>query len=129
MKASTREWVEKAEADYATALREFRARRQPNYDDACFHAQQCLEKYLKARLMEADIRFPRTHDLEELLDLNVPQEPLWEVFRPKLIDLTSFAVAFRYPGETATRDMAKLAVADCKLIRKAIRNRLGMAEL
>ena len=128
MKPSTLEWVDKAEADFATALRELRARRQPNYDSACYHAQQCLEKYLKARLIEAGIAFPRSHDLEELLDLSLPQEPLWEVFRNQLIDLTTFAVAFRYPGESATRDMAKLAVADCKVIRKAIRNRLGMPE-
>lgn len=38
MKASTREWVDKALADLATARRELRARRQPNYDAACFHA-------------------------------------------------------------------------------------------
>jgi hypothetical protein len=35
------EWIRKAEADFATAQREYRARRDPNYDDACFHAQQC----------------------------------------------------------------------------------------
>ena len=128
MKPSTLEWVNKAEADFATALRELRARRQPNYDAACFHAQQCVEKYLKARLIEADIPFPRSHDLEEMLDLNLSEEPLWEVFRARLINLTSFAITFRYPGESATRDMAKLAVSNCQIIRKAIRNRLGMAE-
>ena len=128
MKPSTLEWVNKAEADFATALRELRARRQPNYDAACFHAQQCVEKYLEARLIEADIPFPRSHDLEEMLDLNLSEEPLWEVFRARLINLTSFAITFRYPGESATRDMAKLAVSNCQIIRKAIRNRLGMAE-
>ena len=45
MKPLTREWVGKAKGDYATARREMRARRQPNYDAACFHAQQCAEKY------------------------------------------------------------------------------------
>ena len=48
MKPLTREWVRKAEGDYATAAREMRARKSPNYDAACFHAQQCVEKYLKA---------------------------------------------------------------------------------
>lgn len=128
MKPGTREWVEKAEADFASALREFRARRQPNYDDACFHAQQCIEKYLKARLVESDIAFPKTHDLEELIELNLPQEPLWEVFRPKLIELTTFAVAFRYPGESATRELAKTAAANCIVIREAIRSSLGLAK-
>ncbi len=43
MKPLTREWVNKAEGDYATAGRELRARKSPNYDAACFHAQQCAE--------------------------------------------------------------------------------------
>ncbi len=127
MKPSTQEWVDKAEADFASARRELRARRQPNYDAACFHAQQCIEKYLKARLVEAGVRFTKTHDLEQLLDLNLPHEPLWEPFRPKLVELSTFAVACRYPGESATRDLAKIAVADCTTIRGAIRASLGLA--
>jgi HEPN domain-containing protein len=46
----TREWIDKAEGDFATARREIRVRQAPNYDAVCFHAQQCVEKYLKARL-------------------------------------------------------------------------------
>lgn len=68
MKPLSREWVEKAEGDFATASRELRARKSPNYDAVCFHAQQCIEKYLKARLQEADIAFGRTHNLVALLD-------------------------------------------------------------
>jgi HEPN domain-containing protein len=129
MKSGTLEWVDKAEADFATAGRELRARKQPNYDAACFHAQQCVEKYLKARLVKAKIRFTKTHDLEQLLDLILPREPLWESFRLQLIDLSSYAVAFRYPGESATRDLAKAAVANCKAIRQAIRTSLGLQDV
>ena len=75
MKPITREWVNKAESDITTAQREFRARKSPNYDDACFHAQQCAEKYLKARLQEDDVSFTRTHNLMALLDLLLPLEP------------------------------------------------------
>ena len=128
MKAGTREWVDKAEADFATAGRELRARRQPNYDAACFHAQQCVEKYLKAKLVEVNIRFTKTHDLVRLLDLILPREPLWELFRPLLIELNRFAVAFRYPDESATREMAKTAVSDAKAIRQRIRESLGFRE-
>jgi len=63
MKPLTREWIDKAEGDYASAQRELRARKLPNYDAACFHAQQCVEKYIKTRLQEADIAFPKIHDL------------------------------------------------------------------
>ncbi len=37
-------------------------------DTVCFHAQQCVEKYLKAVLVSEAIDFPKTHDLEELMD-------------------------------------------------------------
>ncbi len=50
MKAITQEWINKAEGDWTTLMREYRARESPNYDAACFHAQQCAEKYLKSRL-------------------------------------------------------------------------------
>jgi HEPN domain-containing protein len=52
MNELTAEWVAKAEGDWTTAGRELRARRNPNYDAACFHAQQTAEKYPKAFLQE-----------------------------------------------------------------------------
>ena len=122
MKDSAREWIEKAESDFISAGREYRARKNPNLDAACFFAQQSIEKYFKARLVEAGVPFPKTHDLEVLLDLIVPFEPLWEPFRSSLSNLTSFAVAFRYPGESATREMARIAVKDAKRIRAQIRS-------
>ena len=61
------EWIVKAEGDYASALREFRARKNPNYDSACFHAQQCVEKYLKGIMQGRNIPFGKTHDLCLLL--------------------------------------------------------------
>jgi len=127
MKRGTREWIKKADADFATAQRELRARAQPNYDAACFHAQQCIEKYLKAHLAETNVPFPKTHDLSLLLDLNLPRQPLWAAFRPKLIDLSSFAVAFRYPGDSATRELAKTAVSSCKVVRRSIRSSMRLA--
>ena len=61
MNPVTQEWVEKAEADFHGALRELRARKHRSLDAICFHAQQCAEKYLEARLQEAGIAFPKTH--------------------------------------------------------------------
>lgn len=42
MKQITFEWVTKAEGDFAMMERESRARKNPNYDGLCFHAQQSL---------------------------------------------------------------------------------------
>lgn len=52
MNVLVKEWIQKAEGDYTTALREYRAINSPNYDAAGFHAQQCIEKYLKASLIQ-----------------------------------------------------------------------------
>ena len=63
----TSEWIMKAEGDYTTMLRVLRARNSPNYDAACFHAQQCAEKYLKARLQEEGLAFPKLAKPDETL--------------------------------------------------------------
>jgi HEPN domain-containing protein len=117
MKPVTHEWIEKAEGDFCTLEREARVRKNPNFDAVCFHAQQCCEKYLKARLVEADIEFRKTHDLTSLLDLVLPVEPTWETCREDLAYLTQFGVIFRYPGDAADREMAQAARKRCKSFR------------
>jgi HEPN domain-containing protein len=126
MKPLTREWVEKAEGDFATASREMRARKSPNYDAACFHAQQCAEKYLKAILQEAAIPFGKTHHLISLLELVVTVEPAIEILRPQLQSLNTYSVSVRYPGESADRTMAREALRLAKIFRSEARNRLGL---
>ncbi len=126
MKATTQEWVDKAEGDWAVAGREMRARKAPNYDAACFHAQQCAEKYLKGRLHEDGFAFPKTHDLLSLLDLILPVEPLWSFLRPPLVQLKNYAVAYRYPGDSADRSEARDALHLCRTVREAVRLSLGL---
>ena len=72
MNPITREWVAKAEEDFLSATDLARRRKTPLWNSVCFHAQQCAEKYLKARMQEAGIVIPKTHDLEALLDRLLP---------------------------------------------------------
>ena len=126
MRPLTQEWVDKAEGDWAVVGRELRARKAPNYNAACFHAQQCAEKYLKARLQEAAIKFPKTHDLTELLTLLLPMEPLWTALGPALNALNGYAVAFRYPGRSAKKSEAQDAQRFCRTVREIIRISLDL---
>lgn len=126
MKAMTREWVDKAEADYAAALLLRKSRKKHSRDIVCFHLQQCVEKYLKARLEEAGIAIPKTHDLEKLLDLLVPIEPLWVTLRPALAAITDYAVEVRYPGRAVSPAEAKALLRDAKHIRQLVRRSLGL---
>jgi HEPN domain-containing protein len=126
MKPITEEWVEKAEGDFASMGREIRARKRQNHDGACFHAQQCVEKYLKAKLQEESITFTRTHDLAVLLALLLPVEPTWVLLEPDMNVLTEYAVRFRYPGDVASRTEALDASRMCKRIRLEVRKSLGL---
>ena len=128
MKPFTAEWVAKAEGDFAMLERECHARKNPNYDGACFHAQQCAEKYLKARLCEAGVSFSKIHDLVALLEQVLTVEPLWEAFREDLAYLSDFAVSFRYPGESADRESALDAGRRCRRFRQSARDVLGLEE-
>jgi HEPN domain-containing protein len=126
MKATTREWVDKAEADYAVALLLRRSRKKHSRDIVCFHLQQCLEKYLKARLEEAGIVVAKTHDLERLLNLVLPVEPLWSTLRPALAAITDYAVEVRYPGRTVGPKEANELLRDASHIRLLARRSLGL---
>jgi len=126
MSEELKEWIGKAEGDYFSALREYRARKHVNYDSACFHAQQCVEKYLKAVLIDLGIPFPKTHDLLPLLGACSKRHALWASWHDDAEWLSQYAVLFRYPGESATRDDAKKAVGIVKRLSPELRHALRL---
>jgi HEPN domain-containing protein len=126
MKPLVKEWVAKAEGDYATAQRELRVRVNPNYDAVCFHIQQCAEKYLKALLQDVGVRSGKTHSLIVLLNLIVAKKPVLESLRPQLTLLNEYAVEFRYPGESADKPMAREAMESGREARITLRAALGL---
>jgi len=126
LKPITREWVKKAEDDFKVASQILRRRKDIVTDAACFFSQQCVEKYLKARLVEAGITFPRTHDLLQLLNLCLAVEPLWSAYAKGVDTMSDYAVDFRYPGHSASLTEARRCLKTCKAIRREIRLSLGL---
>ena len=126
MKPATSEWVLKAEGDFATAGREIRARKMPNYDAVCFHCQQCAEKYLKAILQENEMRIPKIHNLLELLAMILKFDGSYAFLKADLDVLEEFSVRYRYPGDTAEIEEAKSAYAAVKTVRNFVRGKLGV---
>jgi len=144
MKPITQEWTEKAEGDYRVAADQWE-KDKPVYDAICFHAQQCIEKYLKAWLVEHEIDFPqgrtarrvvrhlkawlteheidfpRIHDLELLGRLCIPSLPEMSELLDRLRLLTSFAVEVRYPGITAEKEDAEMCWQAAMEIREPLR--------
>ncbi len=123
----TLEWIEKAEGDYITVML---LKQSPiaSKDVICFHAQQCIEKYLNAWLQEANIQVPRTHNFEELLSLIVSTIHAWSSWQADFSTLSNHAVDFRYPGKSATEENATHAVKTCNMVRKAIRTKLKLPD-
>ena len=125
MKRQTAQWVLKAEDDIESA-RTLAALAKPKRDAACFHCQQAAEKYLKALLQETGLAVPRTHELEDLLDLLLPQDATLAPLRRGLRSLTPYAVNFRYPGVRATTRRMQAALRQAERVRTALRARLGL---
>lgn len=91
----------------------------PDMADAVvgFHAQQAVEKMLKAVLTRRGISYGRTHDLENLLNLlerngiAQPSEP------EKIAVLSPFAVEYRYdrlpPEEQKPQALDRKGAVEC----------------
>jgi HEPN domain-containing protein len=88
-------WIQKADEDYSVA--NLLKKRKKYSMIACFHLQQAIEKYLKAYLIFFDLEPPKTHNLEDLLNLLRLEDPNLTEFQVEITDLTPFAVNGRYP--------------------------------
>ena len=120
MNNTVEEWVRKAKADFATAAREIRAEDNPNFDAVCFHAQQCVEKLMKALLTHRGAVPPRAHDLVHLDRMLSQACSEWSWPVEELRFLSRAAVAFRYPGESAEREDAAEALRLADRMRKRL---------
>lgn len=124
MREVTSEWIVKAEGDYHAAEALLYEIEVPEIDAACFHCQQCAEKYVKAYLTEQDVDFPRNHDLVRLMELCLPIDESFEKLRDNLRRLENYGVIIRYPGLTVPLDMAHEAYKNATKVRNFIRRKL-----
>ncbi len=121
------QWLMKAEDDWRLCRR--LAMDSESYAEAtAFHAQQAVEKYLKAFLTWHQIEFPKTHDIKRLLKLVSARDPSLTEELSDAADLTVYAVQYRYPGEypPVTTADATGAVAMADRVRDEIRKRLSV---
>ena len=72
----------------------------------CFHAQQAVEKYLKALLACKGVDFPRTHDVDFLLAECRKVSP-GQFDQVDLKSLTDFGVSIRYPDDFYVPDLSE----------------------
>ena len=117
-----REWVRKGDNDLKNAAFALQMEEECPTDTVCFHAQQCVEKYLKALLVLLAVDFPRTHDIRRLL-MFLPPDLASALSPADQERLTDYAVATRYPGdyEPISLKEARRAVQLARAIRRAPR--------
>ena len=120
MNGTISEWLKKAEGDYLTAGREFSVATDQNFDAVCFHSQQAIEKMMKAAIIQAGGLAPKIHDLVELNTRLKAVRADWDWQVQELRLLSRAAVDFRYPGESADANIAKLAYQIAGKIRKGL---------
>ena len=118
------EWIAKAENDLKAATHLLKVEDCPT-DTVCFHAQQSVEKHIKAMLVVLEKDFRKTHDIGELAAL-LPVR-----LRPFLDEkeqdrLTEYATITRYPGdyEPLPLSEARQAVKVARRVRREIRKLL-----
>lgn len=90
-----------AERDHATFRILFESGRAP-LAPTCFHAQQAIEKALKAVLTLHRCDYPRTHDLAELASLVADRGVALPIAPRELLRLNPFGVEGRYDEQLST---------------------------
>ena len=92
-----REWLTRTERDIQAARNELNAEHSLP-EMTAYHAQQAVEKALKAFLTARSTPFRYTHDLVELQGQCEAIEPEFGQFLRAAQTLTPYATQFRYPG-------------------------------
>lgn len=117
------QWIDKAEHDLIAA--KLIIEHQPLIlDIACFHCQQAVEKYLKTFLVFKKEEFPRTHNLDLLLQSCIAHSQDFATIDLK--NLEDFAVRGRYPHDflqpepEETREFLEMAEAVKEIVLKNI---------
>ena len=104
------EWLRKADMDLGLA-KHLMSEMTIFPNAIVFHCQQASEKYIKAFLIWRDVDFPKTHDLEDLLNLvETTNQCLASRLRDVVI-LTPYGVELRYPGDRPDASSAEASEA------------------
>jgi HEPN domain-containing protein len=108
-------WLKRAQSDFDAA--EVLADNSTALEGACFHCQQAAEKALKGWLIQHDVEPPKTHYVEELIDLCAKTETGFSQFRGDAKTLTSYAVKLRYDWQfSPSIDEARAALGKARAI-------------
>ncbi len=121
----TRQWLRHAREDL-TGAEVLMTARSPLLKLALFHCQQAVEKALKGFLVWHEKSFARTHNLVSLGKQCMALDESLKDTVFHAVDLTQYAVRFRYPGEASepTLEQARQCLEAARSVLDAVVQRL-----
>ena len=129
MREDVERWLKFAEMDLRVSRLAFENK---IYIYSAYHAQQAVEKYLKAFLISKDQPYPRTHDIKFLIYKCMEIDESFRQLLDMDVDkLTIYATGTRYPEYEfeVTDDMAREALEKAEKVRVFILGKLGVREV
>ncbi|MCK4614774.1 MAG: HEPN domain-containing protein [Thermoplasmata archaeon] len=124
-----KQWVIKADHDLGIVEHELNLPEEDMIRDAvCFHCQQAAEKYLKAFLVYHQKKFPRTHNIELLLEQCAKIDSDFADIEVR--ELSSFAVEIRYADDLYMPDFEEVEFYHdlAERIKRLALSKIGMRE-
>lgn len=123
-------WFRKADSDLRTA--EYAATDDDLLEIACYHAQQCAEKYLKGYLVSKQVPFKFVHELAYLVRLCMNADQEFSRLLDPAAELQDYATDVRYPAEEmawVSREEAQEALQRATRIRDFVLSKLSGKDL
>ncbi len=115
------DWLRVAEKDWKRATQRLA---EGDDEDAAFHLQQALEKYLKAYLLAHGWELQKTHETTKLLREASVHEPALEQFAELCQRVEQYYLEERYPAEThaleITHENVSRALQEAQALREII---------
>jgi HEPN domain-containing protein len=115
-----KDWLDKAAKDLQRVEKRLK---DGDMEDAAFHLQQAIEKYLKGYLLSKGWKFKPIHDLERLLDDAAQFDSDLERFREICQEITSYYMEERYPffvSEPNKEEVAEALEMATELVKRIL---------
>ncbi len=111
MKATTKEWLDFAEADLMNCELIMNVEFLTNI--VAFHSQQAVEKTFKSYFEENEMTIPRVHNLQRLYAIIIQTASI-EFDIKELALLDNVYTSSRYPGEIGILETGKPSIQEAK---------------
>jgi HEPN domain-containing protein len=122
LKQLIQNWLLKAENDLKIGQDEMQTA-EPTTDMVCYHMQQCVEKYVKAYLVQHQVPFRQTHDIAELIEQCKGIDASFDsLYKYQADSLTIYGVEIRYPDDfyMPTREETESSIQIALAVREFV---------